>query len=91
MFLDLRFGSYCAAILWPNLTLFDSLPALAGVAISFTYPSKVFLIEATTGFEIAFEIERALEYVPAGERADVKSRFEIRLYARNGKPAPRFD
>ena len=67
-------------------------PPLAGVTISFTYPSGVFLIETLAGSEIAFEVERALEYVPAGDRADVKGQFEVGLYAiRKGKPAPRFD
>jgi hypothetical protein len=41
------------------------------VALSFTHPSRVFLIETTIKSEIAFDLEKALEYVPVEERADL--------------------
>ena len=42
-------------------------PQAGGVAISFTYPSKVFLIETTARCEITFELDRArLSMCPSG-------------------------
>lgn len=68
------------------------LPQIGSMAISFTYPSKVFLIETTSRCEITFELDRALEYVPAGHRADVRNQFEVMVYSiRNRKLAPHFD
>jgi hypothetical protein len=55
------------------------LAVLSNVALSFTYPSRVFLIETRVGSEIAFEADRALEYAPAGLRAGLRGEFERRV------------
>jgi hypothetical protein len=51
---------------------------LGDVALSFTYPSRVFLIETTRKSEIAFELEKALEYVAAEDRAELTHEYSPR-------------
>jgi hypothetical protein len=57
-----------------------ALPELGDVALSFTYPSKVFLIETRIGSEITFEPDEAFDHVPAADRAELTSQFELTLY-----------
>lgn len=54
------------------------LVELGDVALSFTYPSRVFLIETTMKSDIAFELEKVLE---RGEnRAELTHEYEARLH-----------
>jgi len=48
-------------------------------ALSFTYPSRVFLIETRAGPEIAFDAGRAMESEPATGRAELIREFERRV------------
>jgi hypothetical protein len=56
------------------------LVELGDVALSFTYPSRVFLIETTMKSEIAFDLETALEYVPVEDRAELTREYQTRLH-----------
>jgi hypothetical protein len=68
------------------------LPQMGNVAISFTYPSKVFLVETNSRCEITFELDKALEYVPSGDRLTSRINLRPGVYGiRNGKRAPHFD
>jgi|HubBroStandDraft_6_1064221.scaffolds.fasta_scaffold171141_2 hypothetical protein len=49
-------------------------------ALSFTYPSRVFLIETPKKSEIAFEADRALEFIPAGSREPLTDEYQRRLH-----------
>ena len=53
---------------------------LGNVALSFTYPSRVFLIETTMKSDIAFELENVLEHVPGENRAELTHEYEARLH-----------
>ena len=64
------------------------LAVLSNVALSFTYPSRVFLIETGMRSEIAFDLDRALEYASAGLRAGLRAEYERRvLVVRQSKGA----
>jgi hypothetical protein len=56
------------------------LVELGDVALSFTYPSRVFLIETTMKSDIAFELEKVLEHVPGENRAELTHEYEARLH-----------
>jgi hypothetical protein len=53
---------------------------LGNVALSFTYPSRVFLIETTMKSDIAFELEKVLEHVPGENRVELTHEYEARLH-----------
>jgi hypothetical protein len=53
---------------------------LGDVALSFTYPCRVFLIETTMKSEIAFDLEKALEYAAAEDRAELPGEYQTRLH-----------
>jgi hypothetical protein len=55
-------------------------------AVSFTYPSRVFLIETGMGSEIAFDVDRAMECAPADQRAELVREFERRVPAIRKEP-----
>jgi hypothetical protein len=43
-----------------------------GQLLSFTYPSRVFLIETRVGSELGFEVDRAMEFAAGGLRAELR-------------------
>lgn len=60
----------------------DALYPLAvtgDVALSFTYRSRVFLVETPMKSEIAFDADRALECAPAGERGGLRAEYDQRV------------
>jgi hypothetical protein len=56
--------------------------------VFFTYPSHVFLIETTMKSEIASDLEKALDYAPAVDRAELTDEYRTRLHMiRQGRGA----
>jgi hypothetical protein len=70
---ETRFQGALMETLYPLVELGD-------VALSFTSPSCVFLIETTMKSEVAFDLESALEYVPFEYRAELAHEYETRLH-----------
>jgi hypothetical protein len=56
------------------------LVELGDVALSFTYPSRVFLIETTMKSEIVFPLEKVLGYEAAGDRPELTQDYETRVH-----------
>jgi hypothetical protein len=67
------------------------LVELGDVALSFTYPSRVFLIETTMNSEIAFDLKKALEYLAAEHRAELTHEYGTRLHLIAETPLLLFD